>query len=113
VLTTVGVWWVFRTLGDKLSETVLMKRDHQLITTGPYRWVRHPLYTVGITLFLSIALVQASWLVLSTAVIAAVFIRRQVIPAEKHELLVKFSHRYGEYRRRTGRLLPRLGHFGR
>ena len=66
VLTIAGVWWVLRTLGYNLSETVLTKRDHQLITTGPYRWVRYPLYTVGIALFLSIALVQASWLVLST-----------------------------------------------
>jgi protein-S-isoprenylcysteine O-methyltransferase Ste14 len=60
VLTLLGVRWVLRTLGCNVSETVLTKPYHQLITTGPYRWVRHPLYTAGIVLFCSIGLMQGS-----------------------------------------------------
>ena len=39
-----SAWWLFSNLGKNVSETVLTKSDHSLVTTGPYRWVRHPLY---------------------------------------------------------------------
>jgi len=44
VLTVAAVHWVLRALGQNVSETVLTKEHHQLVTGGPYRWVRHPLY---------------------------------------------------------------------
>lgn len=44
LLTVVLVHWVLRTLGPNVSETVLTKERHELVTQGPYRWVRHPLF---------------------------------------------------------------------
>ena len=43
VLAIPAVSWVLRSLGHNVSETVLTKRDHQLVMSGPYQWVRHPL----------------------------------------------------------------------
>ena len=37
--------WMFRTLGRNLTDTVVTRKEHSLVTTGPYRWVRHPFYT--------------------------------------------------------------------
>ena len=34
--------WTFRNLGKNLTDTVVTRKDHTLVTTGPYRWVRHP-----------------------------------------------------------------------
>src|SRR5262245_22295122 len=48
--TGVGVWaaagglllWTFRNLGSNLTDTVVTRKEHTLITHGPYRWIRHP-----------------------------------------------------------------------
>ena len=36
--------WAFQSLGSNLTDTVVTRRQHTLITHGPYRWVRHPFY---------------------------------------------------------------------
>ena len=105
-LTIPAVFWVFRNIGRNVSETVLTKRDHQLVTTGPYRWIRHPLYTTGSVLLLSIGLMHASWFVLLLAGVAACLIRLVVIPIEERALVEKFGDRYRAYMDGTGGMLP-------
>ena len=100
--------WVFRSIGRNVSETVLTKRDHALVTTGPYRWIRHPLYTTGAVLLLAIGLMAANWFVLLLALVAVVSLWVAVIPLEERELMNKFGDEYRRYMARTGRLLPRV-----
>lgn len=109
LLTVPSIYWVLTTLGTNVSETVLTKPEHQLVTTGPYRWVRHPLYAVGIALFLSIALMAANWFILLWTVVALVALRLVVIPREEGELVARFGDGYREYQRGTGSLLPSFG----
>src|SRR5215472_12435526 len=94
LLTIPAISWVLRSLGYNVSETVLTKREHQLVTIGPYQWVRHPLYTTGIILFVALGLMLASWLVLFIAGLAALLIHLLVVPAEEHSLIAKFGDRY-------------------
>lgn len=108
VLVVPAVYWVLTTLGANVSETVLTKASHQLVTNGPYRWVRHPLYTAGILLFASMGLIAANWFILLCAAAAAVAIRFAVVPREERELIEKFGEEYRRYRDGTGALLPRL-----
>ena len=108
LLTIPAVSWVLRSLGRNVSETVLTKREHQLVTVGPYQWVRHPLYTTGIILFVALGLMLASWLVLFIAAITALLIYLLVVPAEESALVAKFGERYRAYMSGTGRLLPRV-----
>ena len=91
-----------------MTETVLIKADHRLVTHGPYRWVRHPLYGTGLSLFLAVGLMAASWFILLLTVIVGVLVLAVVIPAEERNLVEAFGDDYREMRRRTGRLLPRL-----
>ncbi len=106
-LTIPVVHWVLRTLGRNVSETVLTKEHHELVTAGPYRWIRHPLYTTGIALFLALGLMAGSWFILLAAGVVLVMLRLLVIPREERALLEKFGGRYGQYMERTGRMLPR------
>jgi protein-S-isoprenylcysteine O-methyltransferase Ste14 len=106
VLVAPSVYWVFTTLGANVSETVLTKPQHQLVTTGPYRWVRHPLYTVGIALFVSIGLMAANWFILLWAGVALIAARLVVIPREEAQLVARFGDEYRRYRSTTGSLLP-------
>ncbi len=103
-----GNWWVLSTLGKNVSETVLTKRDHELVTGGPYRWVRHPLYASGVVLLSSFTLISANLFLLVLTVLVAALFRTIVIPREEAHLEDRFGKRYREYRNRTGALLPRL-----
>jgi protein-S-isoprenylcysteine O-methyltransferase Ste14 len=108
LLTVPAARWVFTSLGRNVSETVLTKSHHALVTTGPYRWIRHPLYTTGIALVLAIGLMAASWFILLFGLVTLASMRFVVIPLEERELLMKFGDAYRAYMQRTGRLLPRV-----
>ena len=104
-----SVQWVLAAIGSNVSETVLTKDRHELVTrAGPYRWIRHPLYTTGIALFAAVGLMAANWFVLGLAAIAWLAIRTVVIPREERELVARFGSGYEEYRRRTGAMAPRV-----
>jgi protein-S-isoprenylcysteine O-methyltransferase Ste14 len=64
------IFWLFRSIGAGITPTVATRRDHQLVTSGPYRYIRHPLYTIGTTFFLSFALMADSWYFAGMAILA-------------------------------------------
>lgn len=103
------LWWVFSSIGNNISETVLTKAGHELVTHGPYRWVRHPLYSVATLMFLSCGLIASSWWIMLFAVIVLVMVAGVVIPMEEKALAAKFGDAYEDYRRRAGMLMPQFG----
>ena len=106
VLCVPLLWWVFRSIGKNISETVLTKDDHELVTKGPYRWVRHPLYGGALMLLFSISLVFGDWVILGYSLAGILAFRLLVIPAEEKQLLDAFGEEYECYQARTGALLP-------
>lgn len=100
--------WVFKSIGNNISETVLTKQEHELITRGPYRWVRHPLYSMGILLIFSLGLIAANGMLLLFGLAALIIFRFVVIPAEEKNLIEKFGNKYKEYRIQTGTMTPWL-----
>lgn len=102
------VVWVMTSIGSNVSETVLTKPQHALITHGPYECVRHPLYGTGLLLLVSATLIASSWLIGALTIIAAIAIRYVVIPAEEAALIKRFGDDYIQYMDRSERLLPRL-----
>ena len=107
-LTIPSAWWLFSNLGRNVSETVLTKADHELVTTGPYQWVRHPLYTTAGAMFIAIGLMAANWFILLFAGLIVVLVRLLVVPREEQALIAKFGDDYRAYMKRTGGMLPRL-----
>jgi protein-S-isoprenylcysteine O-methyltransferase Ste14 len=108
VLTVPTIHWVLATLGANVSETILTKKHQRLVTAGPYRWVRHPLYSAGIALFLSIGLIAANWFIVLCAAIALMAVRLLVVPREEAQLVLKFGNDYRLYQSQTGSMMPRL-----
>jgi protein-S-isoprenylcysteine O-methyltransferase Ste14 len=104
--TLPAIAWVLGSLGRNVSETVLTKEGHVLVTHGPYRWVRHPLYTTGLILLVSLGVVAANAFVLLFTVAAFVAIRWLVIPREEGELAARFGAAYERYRSQTGTFVP-------
>lgn len=100
-------YWLFSSIGTNITQTVATRADHQLVTSGPYRYVRHPLYTVGMAMFFAFALLASNWFIaLSTAVVLVMLLIR--LPKEEQKLVDRFGEQYRQYMQRTGKLLPRL-----
>jgi protein-S-isoprenylcysteine O-methyltransferase Ste14 len=99
-------WWIFKSIGKNISETVLIKDEHELVTHGPYTWVRHPLYGSALVLLISISFVFGDWIVMGYSVAGILAFRLLVIPAEEKQLLDAFGEDYESYQNRTGALLP-------
>lgn len=101
------VYWTFSNLGTNITDTVNTRPDHKLVTTGPYRWVRHPLYAVGAVSWLGICLATASWWI--TFWIASGFaILARRTTKEEADLIERFGDEYRDYMQRTGRFFPHL-----
>jgi protein-S-isoprenylcysteine O-methyltransferase Ste14 len=103
-----AIRWVLVSIGSNISETLLTKHDHHLVTHGPYRWIRHPLYSVALLLLLLLALLADSWFLLIFPLVGFFVFRWIVIPREEANLIKVFGEQYEAYRRRTGALFPRL-----
>jgi len=104
-----GILWVFtfRSLGKNLTDTVVTRQEHSLVTTGPYRWVRHPFYDAVLLCVVAASLLAANWFILLTG--CAVFALQAVRTGrEEQQLLARFGEGYLAYTQRTGRFLPRL-----
>ncbi len=95
-----------RALGRNVSPTVTTHEDHQLVTSGPYGWVRNPLYVAGALVFTGLGLVSSSWFLVAAAVVA-LFLVWLRLPREEAQLEARFGQEYRDYVHRTGRFLPR------
>ena len=108
ILCVVGVYWLFSSIGSGITPTSATREKHTLVMHGPYRWVRHPLYTIGSSLFVAFGLMADSWFIALLGVLA--FIAMAVrTPKEEANLIEKFGDEYREYMKRTGRFLPKIG----
>jgi protein-S-isoprenylcysteine O-methyltransferase Ste14 len=107
VLVPPLLFWTFRSLGKNLTDTVVTRRAHTLVTHGPYRWVRHPFYDVVLLEALAISLLTANGLLalLGLAVLAMLVVRTRI---EEAKLAERFGAEYQAYAERTGRFVPRL-----
>lgn len=107
VLCVAGIYWLFSSIGTGITPVSATRKEHKLSTSGPYRWVRHPLYTVGSSMFISFGMIADNWFIVLLGVLA--FIAMAVrTPKEEANLIEKFGDEYREYMKRTGRFLPRL-----
>ena len=99
--------WTLRSLGKNLTDTVVTRREHTLVTTGPYRCVRHPFYGSVALLALANSLIAANWFLLLTGVLflLLVMLRTQ---KEEENLVARFGDAYRAYMQRTGRFLPKI-----
>jgi protein-S-isoprenylcysteine O-methyltransferase Ste14 len=109
-LTVAGIAfaiWARWHLGENWSATVTLKEGHELISSGPYRYIRHPIYTGMLLAFVGTALALGEYRALiSVCIVLFAF----YIKAKKEErfLTQEFGEKFREHSRRTGMFLPRL-----
>ena len=101
--------WTFRSLGANLTDTVVTRRNHTLVTSGPYRFVRHPFYVASTLAIAANALATANWFMgLTGGLVVVLLVIRTA--TEEAQLTRRFGDDYVTYMKRTGRFLPRIVH---
>lgn len=100
--------WTFHNLGKNLTDTVVTRREHSLVTTGPYRYVRHPFYLTFALGALGVSLAIANWFTLLASLIPMSFLVART-RIEEEKLIQRFGDEYRDYMRRVGRFVPRFG----
>jgi protein-S-isoprenylcysteine O-methyltransferase Ste14 len=108
--TCVGVAiaiWARYCLGAYWSARVTLKEDHQLIRSGPYAFVRHPIYTGMLLGTAGTALVAGEWRGIFAVVLLFAAHARKAL-REEALLATEFGEQYASYRRSTGFLFPRF-----
>jgi protein-S-isoprenylcysteine O-methyltransferase Ste14 len=108
VAVVLGIYWLFSSIGSGITPTSATRKEHELVTTGPYRWVRHPLYTIGSSMFIAFGMIADNWFVMLLGILAF-FAMASRTPKEEANLIEKFGDEYREYMKHTGRYLPKLG----
>jgi protein-S-isoprenylcysteine O-methyltransferase Ste14 len=110
VLTFIGAGiaiWGRYSLGQYWSARVTLKVDHRLIRSGPYAYVRHPLYAGLLVAMAGTALVVGEWRAVLGVLLSLMELSRK---AKKEEALLatEFNDDYQEYRKHAGFLTPRF-----
>ena len=99
--------WARRHLGKNWSQAVTLKKDHELIITGPYSLVRHPIYTGLLLAFLGSAIARAEWRGLLALALIFIALWRKLTLEEKW-MREHFGDSYEAYSRRVRALIPFL-----
>src|SRR6266498_5022592 len=107
ILCVFGIYWLFSSIGSGITPTSATRKQHTLVTSGPYRWVRHPLYTVGASMFIAFGMLADNWFIGLLGILTFMLMAIRT-PKEEANLIEKFGDEYRAYMKRTGRFLPRL-----
>jgi len=102
------IWWVQWALDVQFDTTLHTQADHQLITHGPYRWVRHPMYSALFLMGLGWLLLTANWFIGAPLMIGIVIVVLMRVENEEAVLIDLFGDDYRNYMKHTGRFLPLL-----
>lgn len=107
LVALVLVPWTARALGPLFIPGAAVLQDHELVTAGPFRLVRHPLLTSVLLFWLGAALGTLNWILLALWIPLLAAAVKSSRP-EEELLRGKFGAAYEIYAARTGRFFPRL-----
>jgi protein-S-isoprenylcysteine O-methyltransferase Ste14 len=96
--------WARIVLGRNWSQIVSVKEGHELVTSGPYHYVRHPMYSGALVACIGSEIVCAGAWIFLLVVLGALFLWR--VGAEDKLMAQQFPNEYPDYKRRTKALIP-------
>jgi protein-S-isoprenylcysteine O-methyltransferase Ste14 len=106
--SVVLVWMAVRHLDKQWRFEAALSEDHKLITTGPYRWLRNPIYASMLGMLLATGLAKTWWPLLVAGVIFFVIGTEIRVRAEERLLEERFGEEFAHYKTQTPAYLPFL-----
>jgi protein-S-isoprenylcysteine O-methyltransferase Ste14 len=106
-----GIWLFYRShadLGKNWSISLEIREDHQLVTSGVYRLIRHPMYTAIFLQAFAQALLLSNWVAGPSCLLAFLLMFVLRVDGEEQMMQKTFGEAYTGYTHRTNRLIPHL-----
>jgi protein-S-isoprenylcysteine O-methyltransferase Ste14 len=100
--------WAVAALGGAFRTTVEVDRDQAVVTSGPYKWIRHPSYAGLLLIVAGLGLALGNWLSVAACLVLPVPALAWRIHVEEAELSRVLGDAYRAYQTRTARLIPGL-----
>lgn len=104
--SVVLVWMATRHLDKQWRFEAALSEDHELIMTGPYRWLRHPIYASMLGMLLEAGLAKSWWPLLVAALVFYILGTEVRVHAEEGLLATRFGEVYTSYRATTRAYIP-------
>ncbi|HTW50007.1 MAG TPA: isoprenylcysteine carboxylmethyltransferase family protein [Acidobacteriaceae bacterium] len=99
-------WMATRHLGKQWRYQAALRADHELIRTGPYAWIRHPIYTSMLGMVLATGFCWTWWPLFVTGLICFIAGTEIRVRAEDRLLAERFQEEFEAYRKRVPAYLP-------
>ncbi|MFN3411207.1 MAG: methyltransferase family protein [Exilispira sp.] len=100
------IGWASHVLDGEFSETIEIKENHRLITDGPYKHVRHPIYSGFILMHIGITIALSNLLIILFFNIGLFFLLLERIPKEEKVLKDFFGKKWEDYCEKRSMFLP-------
>ncbi|PKN92328.1 MAG: hypothetical protein CVU44_14405 [Chloroflexi bacterium HGW-Chloroflexi-6] len=100
--------WAHQALGLNWTAVLALSEKHALVTSGPYRYIRHPMYTAFFVIGFGFLFLSANALVGVVYLGPLLLMYLSRFSAEEQMMIERFGERYRQYMKETGRILPRL-----
>lgn len=100
--------WSFKTLGDNYSQDIMIKKNHELVTKGPFSLIRHPQYMCQILLDLGATAATFGYIV---GLLALIEIPIYIMRASMEDKLLSkyFAEKFSDYKKKSGFMFPFIG----
>lgn len=100
--------WSHRELGRNWSPVLEIRKEHTLVTNGPYKFIRHPMYAAIFIIGIGISFLSSNWIVALSYMLPVICMYLIRIADEEKMMIDQFGDEYREHMTRTGRLIPKL-----
>jgi len=100
--------WSFKSLGDNYSQDIMIKKNHELVTKGPFKIIRHPQYLCQILLDFGATAATLGYIV---GILAIIEIPIYIMRASTEDKLLNkyFADKFSDYKKKSGFMLPFIG----
>ena len=99
-------WWVHKTLGKNWSPLLEIRKDHKLITEGPYKYVLHPMYAAIWIWVLCQGIILSNWAVMIVGILTWSILYFIRLSDEERMMVEEFGQEYKDYMKRTKKIIP-------